>query len=305
MRKKTSRRKEAPRSEEALGFVVEATQQVMAQHLASPWLLDCFAQKIQWHTLFMRTIKAASSIVQRNICPDLFNTYLILGSRWFSHHEAIEMLLAAGRYGDCMVLLRSLLEDTDLMTFFAYYPEEAADWKERLSRAPVWSDDVYKRGIRNFRMPRIWKMLREKGIEPVGERDYPILSATVHASPWGARFYGHTLPGDPDRLHLNLAPVYDSAAAFSASLVLQGTYPRPIKAFLESCASSRAPKSQWRSIKARYDALLEDWQVNMKLNSWFRSAMARAGQRVSQGEDPELVLQDLRKRFDEQYGEAD
>ena len=215
------------------------------------------------------------------------------------------MLLAAGRNGDCMVLLRSLLEDTDLMTFFAYYPEEAADWKERLSRAPVWSDDVYKQGIRNFRMPRIWKMLREKEIEPVGERDYPILSATVHASPWGARFYGHTLPGDPDRLHLNLAPVYDSAAAFSASLVLQGTYPRPIKAFLESCASSRAPKSQWRSIKARYDALLEDWQVNMKLNSWFRSAMASAGQRVSQGEDPERVLQDLRRRFDEKYGEVD
>ena len=93
-------------------------------------------------------------------------------------------------------------------------------------------------------MPRIWKMLKEKGIEPVGESDYPILSATVHASPWGARFYGHTLPRDSDRLRLNLAPVYDSAAAFSASLVLQGTYPRPIKVFLESCASSRAPKSQ-------------------------------------------------------------
>ena len=35
-----------------------------------------------------------------------------------------------------MVLLRSLLEDTDLMTYFAYYPEEAADCRERLSRVP-------------------------------------------------------------------------------------------------------------------------------------------------------------------------
>ena len=29
------------------------------------------------------------------------------------------MLLSTGRYGDCMVLLRSLFEDTDLMTYFA------------------------------------------------------------------------------------------------------------------------------------------------------------------------------------------
>ena len=96
-----------------------------------------------------------------------------------------------------MVLLRSLLEDTDLMTYFACYPEQAADWRQRLSRAPVWTDEVYRQGIRKFRMPHIWKMLRAKAIEPLGERDYSILSATVHASPWGARFYGRSLPGDP------------------------------------------------------------------------------------------------------------
>ena len=87
-------------------------------------------------------------------------------------------------------------------------------------------------------MRQIWKMLKAKDIEPLGERDYPILSATVHASPWGTRFYGRALPGDPDRLHLSLAPVYDPAAAFSAGLVLQGTYPWPVHAFLESCAVS-------------------------------------------------------------------
>lgn len=82
-----------------------------------------------------------------------------------------------------MVLLRSLLEDTDLMTYFACYPEDAAKWKERLGREPVWSDEVYKRGIRKFRMPRISQMLKERGIDPLGERDYPGLNATVHASP--------------------------------------------------------------------------------------------------------------------------
>ena len=284
--------------------MVKATEQVAAQHLASPWLPDLLAQKFQWQTLFIRTMEAASTMAQRNICPDLFNAYMILGSRWFSHHEAVEMLLSTGRYGDCMVLLRSLLEDTDLMTYFAYYPEEAADWRERLSRAPVWSDEVYRQGIQKFRMSHIWRMLKAKDIEPLGERDYSILSATVHASPWGVRFYGRTLPGDSDRLHLSLAPVYDPSAAFSVGLVLQGTYPWPIHAFLESCAVSKAPKSKWRSIKARYEALIEDWQAKADLNSWFRSEMAGAEERVSRGEEPEAVLRDLSKRFEEKYGEA-
>ena len=284
--------------------MVKAAEQVAAQHLASPWLPQLLAQKFQWHTLFIRTMETASTIAQRNICPDLFNAYLILGSRWFSHHEAVEMLLTTARYGDCMVLLRSLLEDTDLMTYFAYYPEDAAEWRERLSRAPVWSDEVYRQGIQKFRMRQIWKMLKAKDIEPLGERDYPILSATVHASPWGTRFYGRALPGDPDRLHLSLAPVYDPAAAFSAGLVLQGTYPWPVHAFLESCAVSKAPKSQWRSIKARYQALIEDWQAKMDLDSWFRSEMAGVEERVFRGEEPEKVLQDLRDRLAENYGEA-
>ena len=303
MAKKPRRNQKKHESDNALPFVVGATVQVTAQHLASSWLPDAIGQKYHWHTLFARTIEAAASLASRNISPDLFNTYLILGSRWFSHHEAVETLLATGRYGDCMMLLRSLLEDTDLMTYFAYYPEEVAEWSERLSRAPVWSDEVYRKGIHKYRMPNIWTMLKAKGIEPTAERDYPILSATVHASPWGARFYGRTLPGDPDRLYLSMAPVYDAAAAFSAGLVLQGTYPRPIQAFLLSCADSKAPKSQWRSIKARYDALIDDWQAKMDLDSWFRSEMVGAEERVSRGEEPDAVLQDLRKRFEEHYGQ--
>ena len=136
MARKPRRNKDKSQSRDALPFVVTATAQVAAQHVASPWLWDVIAQKYYWHTLFARTIDAASSLASRNISPDLFNTYLILGSRWFSHHEAIEILLSTGRYGDCMMLLRSLLEDTDLMTYFACYPEDAADWRERLSRAP-------------------------------------------------------------------------------------------------------------------------------------------------------------------------
>ena len=303
MAKKPHHNQEKRHANDELEFVVKATMQVATQHLASPWLKDALAQKYHWHTLFARTIEAASSLASRNISPDLFNTYVILGSRWFSHHESVEALLASGRYGDCMVLLRSLLEDTDLITYFACYPEEAADWRERLSRAPIWSDEVYKRGIQKFRMPRIWKMLQERGIEPAGERDYPILSATVHASPWGIRFYGRTLSEDPDRLHLSLAPFYDAAAAFSAVLVLQGTYPRPIHAFLESCAAAKAPKSQWRSIKARYDALIEGWQTKMDFDSWFRDEMADAEERISRGEEPEAVLKDLQQHFEGKYGE--
>ena len=117
-------------------------------------------------------------------------------------------------------------------------------------------------------------------------------------------FMGATCLETRDRLHLSLAPVYDPSAAFSVGLVLQGTYPWPIHAFLESCAVSKAPKSQWRSIKARYEALIEDWQAKADLDSWFRSEIAGAEERVSRGEAPETVLQDLHKHFEEKYGEA-
>ena len=164
---------------------------------------------------------------------------------------------------------------------------------ERLSRAPVWTDEVYRQGVQKFKMRRIWKKLRSKGIEPVGERDYSILSATVHASPWGARFYGRTIPGDPNRLYINLAPVYDPAATFTAGLVLQGTYPWPIFAFLPVCSNSKVPKSQWHSIQTSYNSLINGWKTKMERDSWFRSEMARAEESVLCGEEPETVLRDL------------
>ena len=77
---------------------------------------------------------------------------LLTTGRYGDSMVLLRSLLATGRYGDSMVLLRSLLEDTDLMTYFAYYPEDALEWRERLSRAPVWSDEVYRQGIRKFRM---------------------------------------------------------------------------------------------------------------------------------------------------------
>ena len=36
-----------------------------------------------------------------------------------------------------------------------------------------------------------------------------------------------------------------------------------------SCTASTAPKCQWRSIKAGYDALIEGWQTKMDFDSWF------------------------------------
>ena len=42
----------------------------------------------------------------------------------------------------------------------------------------------------------------------------------------------------------------------------------------------------------------------MDLDSWFRSEMAGAEERVSRGDEPDTVLQDLRKRFEDKNGEA-
>ena len=122
MANKRHRRPKEDHFDDPLVLVAQATQDVGAQYLTSPWLLDYIAQRGHWHALFMRTMEAAVPIVQRKIWPEVFNTYLILGARWFSHHEAVQMLLLTARYGDCMVLLRSLLEDSDLMPYFSCYP---------------------------------------------------------------------------------------------------------------------------------------------------------------------------------------
>lgn len=63
----------------------------------------------------------------------------------------------------------------------------------------------------------------------------------MHASPWGARYYGRVLPTEPDRIYLSLGPSWDAAEAFSIGLVLQESLPRPIEAFLMSCEKARAP----------------------------------------------------------------
>ena len=142
MAKKKRSQSKRPNSKDdfALPAVVQATNEHAAHYISAPWLRARLEQRFRWHTLFARTVTASASIAKRNISPELFNAYLILGNRWFSHHESIEMLLTTGRYGDCMALLRSLLEETDLMTYFSLYPEDAEEWREALSRAPVWSD---------------------------------------------------------------------------------------------------------------------------------------------------------------------
>lgn len=201
-----------------------------------------------------------------------------------------------------MALLRSLLEDTDLITYFSVYPDDAAEWRDTLSRAPIWSDETYRRGINKFRMGTIWSKIESQGIEPLGRRDYSILSATVHASPWGARYYGRVLPTEPDRIYLSLGPIWDAAAAFSIGLVLQESLPRPIEAFLMSCEKARAPRSEHRSIRATYEQLLPLWQKKMEFDSWFREAMMDVEKRVLEGEDRQAMLDELGARFQEVYG---
>ena len=301
-KKRRSQSKRPNKDDFALPGVVQATNEHAARYIAAPWLRARLQQRFRWHTLFARTVTASASIAKRNISPELFNAYLILGNRWFSHHESIEMLLTTGRYGDCMALLRALLEETDLMTYFSLYPEDAEEWRDALSRAPVWSDEIYKRGIQKFRMPAIWTKIEEQGVEPLGRRDHSILSSTVHASPWGARYYGRVLPTEPDRIYLSLGPVWDAAAAFAIGLVLQETLSRPIEAFLTSCDKARAPRSDHRSIRARYEQLLPEWQEKMKLDSWFRQAMVDVERRGLEGEDRQAVLDELSERYEEAHG---
>ncbi len=87
-----------------------------------------------------------------------------------------------------------------------------------------------------------------------------------------------------------------------SGLVLQESLPRPIEAFLMSCEKARAPRSEFRSIRARYEQLLPLWQKKMEFDSWFREAMVDVEKRVLDGEDRQAVLDALGVRFQEVYG---
>ena len=88
-KKKRSQARRPAKDDYTLPGVVQATNEHARRYISAPWLRDRLQQRFRWHTLFARTVTASTSISKRNISPELFNAYLILGNRWFSHHESI------------------------------------------------------------------------------------------------------------------------------------------------------------------------------------------------------------------------
>ena len=291
-------------SELEMQRILRATDEHMQRYAQATWLKPRFQQKFRWHSLFVRTMDSASSIIARNISVDLFNAYMLLGTRWFSHQESIERLLMLGRYGDCLALLRSLLDDTDLLTYFSLYPEDATPWFQKLGRAPVLSDDAYREGISQFSNKNVWRRIKKKKAVPLGQRDFALLSAAVHSTPWGTRWYGTSDPGQNNVVRLSLYPIYDSATLFTVGLVLQETLPRPIEAFIQSCRVSGVPKSEFRSIETRHDELIDDWDDVMRFEATYKTIAEKSVKRVANGEDPELVAHEMEVEILRIYSEG-
>jgi hypothetical protein len=195
-----------------------------------------------------------------------------------------------------------MIEVTDLITYFSYYPEECSDWRDWSRRVPLWEDQEYRDGTLRFRRRNIWNGIKKKGDIPEGEGQYHLLSAAVHASEWGTRFFGARSPQDPTRLNLTLAPQYDPAVTFSILLTMERTYPLPIRAFLRMCEFGHAPKSVWRKVASSYEQLLPEWEILAEYKHGFADLMRQAEERLAAGEEWETIQQDMERQFFELWG---
>ncbi len=85
-------------------------------------------------------------------------------------------------------------------------------------------------------------------------------------------------------------------------MILQATLALPIYAFLGMCDAVRAPKSVWRKIKSRYEALLPMWEAKADIDNWFVDKMAEVERRVVAGEDTNELAQELERECADRYG---
>jgi hypothetical protein len=264
-------------------------------YMTSPFNLDQAQLRMHWLTILMRSAEASKEIIERNISKDLFITFNMLALRFVSHHQAIYDLLLNGRYGEVHAVQRMLLEVTDLMTFFAFYPEEVVKWRQWSSVDPLIDPKNHRKGCSTFSLANISKQIKEKGEEPASI-EYQRLSAAVHPGEWGTDYYGYrNLVGDD--FQLIFGPIFDMRWAFRLGTLANRTLPYPIRAFLIMCKTSRAPKSVWRWIDSRYKDSILNWQQEIELDSDFNEYFKEIEDRVAAGEQREKVLADITERI--------
>ena len=112
--------------------MIQIGQQEVAHMTRWPqvkWLQHQLALRNQWLNLTIKAVVLAEEAATRNPNQDLFKVFTLLGTRWISHHRAIFSLVVPGLYGEATALSRMLLEHTDLLKYFSYYPEEAQEWR--------------------------------------------------------------------------------------------------------------------------------------------------------------------------------
>ncbi|XUX00013.1 MAG: hypothetical protein TUN42_08965 [Dehalogenimonas sp.] len=264
-------------------------------YMTSPFNFDQAQLRMHWLTILMRSAEASKEIIERNINKDLFITFNMLALRFVSHHQAIYDLLLNGRYGEVHALQRMLLEVTDLMTFFALYPDEVGKWRQWSAVDPLVDPKTYRKGCNEYSQANISKRIKEKGEEPASI-EYQRLSAAVHPGEWGTDYYGYRNAGGKD-FQLVFGPIFDLRWAFRLGTLANRALPYPIRAFLIMCKTSRAPKSVWRWTDSRYKESILNWQQEIELDSDFNEYFKEIEERVAAGEAMEKVLADITERI--------
>ena len=191
--------------------------------------------KGMWLGLTASTIEAAAEVVGRNIKKDLFTAFEVLGGSWFSHHQAIRTVVQIGRYGDALALCRMLLETGDLITYFSLYPDDVEIWWKELGVPPALADKDYRASIRRFGARAIRNKLEEAGTPSISEEWNATLNTAVHASPWGAQYYGRRVRETTNAYLIQLAPTFDPVMGFAIGQLSQNTLPGPVEVFLRAC----------------------------------------------------------------------
>ena len=264
--------------------LLEAETAHMRKYSTTPWAVYQINLRDKWLNLMMKAVAGAYELKGKNPSKELFTAFWILGTRWVSNHQAIRALLMIGRYGECIALLRMLLELTDLIVYFAAYPEEAEGWVEAFSQEPVKGNVSFERGRRKYSPTNIRQELDNKGLKPTPGEVYAQFSAAIHPSLWGTVHYGQQSLENPSIVNIQFEARFDTRMAFGLGLQANQILPTPIWAFLEICHSTGANKRDWRAVKMQYDEMLPTWDIMInEVDSKFAEIMAESLRLFSNG----------------------
>ncbi len=198
--------------------------------------------------------------VENNIDIKYNKACLILLNSSIQHLESIKVLLQSGLYGDCFVLIRSLMSNIAMLQYLHFHPK-LLDLFLKESLKDYQNNSEFKK---NFNETAIEKDLESRGISSF-KKSFQILSKTSHASSWGAQLYG--VRGEVNQYFPTYGPTFDPEKATAISVAIVSGHYDLISIVLWHRQHTDLPidSSEWDKVKANFHKL--EIEISMFLNS--------------------------------------